>query len=96
MSDTVEMLKIRDEMKSTIREFNRINKVKSSGATEFNKDRIIGELKVLTDQFAKKYGELQQKYSELMFHQDLEEIVGKDKADSFLKVQMLRDAAENN
>jgi len=96
MADTLEMLKIRDEMKSTMREFNRINKIKSQGATEFNKARIIGELKVLADQFAKKYNDLQSKYTELMFYQDLKEIVGKDKADLFLKVQMLRDTAKNN
>ena len=96
MSDTIEMQRVREEMKSIMREFNLISKEKSKGATEFNKARIIGDLKILADQFAKKYGNLQSRYTELMFRYDLEEIVGKGKADLFLKVQALRDAAGNN
>ena len=96
MSDTIEMQRVREEMKSIMKEFNLLTKNKSKEATELTKARIIEDLKVLADKFAKKYGTLQSKYIELMFHQNLEEIVGKGKAELFLKVQALRDAAENN
>lgn len=96
MSDTIGMLRIRDKMRSTMREFKIQIKEKAKNATEFNRNRITGELNALTEKFAKEYSDLQSKYSELIFHQDLEEIVGKDKAELFLKVQAFRDAAKNN
>lgn len=100
MTDTVEMLKIRNRMKDIMREFNETTKIKSREATEFNRRRIIGELKVVADQFAEQYNDLQLTYLKLMFFQDLEEVIGKRRASLvFIQAQVpqiLQDLNGNN
>lgn len=95
MSDTPEMNEIRQSMKQLIFEFNKEVHERAESATAETRDKIEIELERSAEKFAKKYGDLQSRYTDLMFHQDLKEMVDKGKADLFLKVMMFRNA-ENN
>jgi len=88
-----EMCLVRKEMKSLMVEFNQIVKHKSRSA--LRDLQIRNELLVISNEFAKKYNNLQSKYMDLLFFSDLSEIAGKDNANLFLKFKMAQNSKNN-
>ena len=88
-----EMASIRKKMKSIMIEFNRIVKCKSRSASR--DPQIRNELFTLSNEFAKKYNDLQSKYMDLQFLSDLRETSGEDTANLFLRFKMARNSKNN-
>ena len=78
-----EMASIRKNMKTLLVEFNHIVKNTAPNASE--KSQAYFDLLITSNKFARDYHNLESRYLELMFLSDLEEIMGREKADSFLK-----------
>ena len=95
MIDTAEMIEVRQSMRSLIAEFSKTVDEKARQATVANSDAIKKELQVVADQFAKRYSDLQSKYMDLMFMQDLQGMAGMDRAELFAKFLMAGKAEEN-
>ena len=88
-----EMASIRKKMKSIMIEFNQIVKCKSHSASR--DPQIRNELFTLSNEFAKKYNDLQSKYMDLLFLSDLSETAGEDNANLFLKFKMAQNSNNN-
>jgi len=88
-----EMHLVRKEMKSLMREFNQTVEYKSR--TALRDPQICNELLTISNEFAKRYNDLQSKYMDLLFLSDLSEIAGKDKASLFLKFKMAQNSKNN-
>jgi len=92
-----EMKLVRTDMKLLMIEFNRIvkSRFKNASREPHEREKIRDELTSTVNKFAKDYVNLSSRYRDLMFQQDLEEIVGKDKASLFLKFKMAWNAKNN-
>jgi len=92
-----EMASVRTDMKLLMIEFDRIIKSRSKDALREPRERekIQNELTSTANKFAKDYSNLNSRYGDLMFLQDLEEISGKDKANLFLKFKMAQNSKNN-
>ena len=97
MNYEVEMASVRTDMKLLMIEFNREVKSQAENASRElrGREKIHDELTSTANKFARAYSNLCSRYGDLMFQQDLEEIAGKDKADSFLKFNMAQNSKNN-
>ena len=93
--NTREMTNLRQSMKALIAGFGKVADEKARQATEKNEAVIKAELLIVADQFAKRYHDLQSRYMDLMFMQDLQEMAGADKAELFVKFLKAGKAEEN-
>jgi len=83
MNHEEEMALVRKEMKILLIEFNRIVKKMVPNASKGS--QAYFDLLIIRDKFARDHHNLESRYLNLMFLSNLEEIMGKEKADSFLK-----------
>ena len=83
MNHEEEMALVREEMKALLLEFNQI--VKKMVPNALRGSQAYFNLLIIRDKFARNHRNLESRYLDLMFLSNLEEVMGKEKADSFLK-----------
>ena len=86
---------LRIEMKSLLLNFNKDTKQKIKQATQETQQKINFELENAAAIFAIEYRNLQLKYMNSMFSEDLKKIVGKDKDDLFTRFKMFKSMLNN-
>lgn len=86
---------LRAEMKNLLFRFNQAIIRQADQSVINTQEKIKLELGSIATAFATEYAEIQQRYADLLFQQDLEEIVGKDNAQLFANFKMFRNAANN-
>lgn len=86
---------LRIEMKSLLLQFNQDVGQRASKVAQDTQQEIKLELESVAAIFAEKYRKLQLKYMNLLFREDLEKMVGKDKVDLFTRFEMSQNASNN-
>ncbi len=86
---------LRINMQSLLLNFNQAVENRAKEATDYTKEKIEAELERTVLSFAVEYGKLQQEYMDLLFQQDLEEMIDKSKAELFTRFKMMRNAQNN-
>ena len=86
---------LRAEMRNLLFKFNQIVTNQASQATVDTQEEIKLKLGSIAVAYATKYTEVQHRYMDLLFQQDLERIIGKNKTDLFEKFRMAFNASNN-